>query len=222
MTYYTNLVPSWVYEVIKNFDTNFTLQSTIERVLNDPNYLEEVAHKSFTHINGFNKIVLHSSDKPFGEIRLHNWLFGHVDGDIHNHAWDLCSFVISGSIVNETFKISEGKSFQRFTIGPVGGEEGYNLIKDGKVNLATKSISVVNENSFYTLSHDIVHQSKSLNGAVTLMVQSPFIRETSMVFRAQEQTKKSIEPMNKLEILRICETVLNAKPNIYLGTNDAC
>ena len=151
-------------------------------ILESDDVLSLVAERSYYHSNGFKKIVLFQGGKDKGEIRLHEW--EPSDGsqaDRHNHPWDFLSLVLQGILENEIFHEEEGSQFSRTVIAPIaGGGDGYAYIPDGSASLSLDFAA--SPSSAYFTRHNLIHNAFSKAGALTLMVQGPFVRETTFAY----------------------------------------
>ncbi|UTJ07505.1 hypothetical protein [Arcobacter roscoffensis] len=73
------------------------LEDVIENLLGNPIELNEVASRSYSHNNGFLKVVL-IEKRPKYSIRFHIWPEKPFQApDIHNHPWDMTGLVLNGS-----------------------------------------------------------------------------------------------------------------------------
>lgn len=79
----------------------------IREILDSSQGLEDIARRSYTHSNGFDKITLISNGKPEFKLRLHIWWpRGRSEQNtelIHNHRWFFTSTTLCGSVQVETF-----------------------------------------------------------------------------------------------------------------------
>lgn len=91
----------------------------VNQVLSSPAVLGEIAARSYTHENGFDKIVLVDSQSPSFQLRLHIWW--PVSGDInqshiHAHSADFLTRIVNGSYLMELFgERSDGQPFHRYS-----------------------------------------------------------------------------------------------------------
>jgi hypothetical protein len=99
-----------------------TLKSLIVDILKDEELLERIAHRSYTHALGFDKIVLmdlsrdvalHKENKAWKtQLRLHIWNPQKTGGlpiveSLHEHSFDFISTIITGHLENQQFNFDE-------------------------------------------------------------------------------------------------------------------
>jgi hypothetical protein len=84
----------------------------VREVLNNRQALGDIATRSYSHSNGFDKITLISNGKPEFKLRLHiRWPPGRSGQNIeliHNHRWLFRSTTLCGSAQVETFTEKDG------------------------------------------------------------------------------------------------------------------
>lgn len=85
-------------QAVQDLTTEGRLTAILKSLLDSPEFLRQAAGSSYTHDNGFDKILLAAT--PGGwRMRLHIWWPGrgvHTE-NIHNHRWDFASLLLSGS-----------------------------------------------------------------------------------------------------------------------------
>ncbi len=107
------------------------IQVLINAILSNEVQLREIASKSYTHNNGFDKITLLTSAHPSYTLRLHIWWpdqFLTNSEHIHNHSWDFSSSLLTGAYYFQTFEVSDmGDQLYHYRCGfPVKGM-GYKM-----------------------------------------------------------------------------------------------
>ena len=88
------------------------LRTSLSFLQSSGDVLSQVAERSYTHPNGFAKIVLHG-DEYYG-IRLHVW---HreagrwmSDTNPHGHRWEFASWIVAGELRETIFAEADGDS----------------------------------------------------------------------------------------------------------------
>jgi hypothetical protein len=141
------------------------LKDTPERLrrslisLDDEEALVEVARRSYSHPNGFAKIVL-CVGGGYG-IRLHVW---HQkagkwisDAHPHGHRWEFASWIVAGGLREVTFaEATEGKEHHRCEYRRDRQGEGI-LTADGRARLQVLRRTVRHAGTVYVCSRTRVH-----------------------------------------------------------------
>lgn len=95
-----------------------TIREILKEIHVNSDLVGEISAQSYAHQNSFDKLILYHDQKLNWRLRLHIWWPSnniHEDTDIHNHVWDYTSAIITGSIQNEIFKLSElGKKYYHY------------------------------------------------------------------------------------------------------------
>src|SRR5690348_16988125 len=79
------------------------------RLTDDETELDEVAARSYSHPNGFAKIVLARTSRYGCELRLHIWQgSGRADPHVHDHPWDFAARILRGAYEATTFAECSG------------------------------------------------------------------------------------------------------------------
>jgi hypothetical protein len=96
-----------------------TLKSLIADILRDEELLERIAHRSYTHALGFDKIVLMDLSKDVAlakvwktQLRLHIWNPQKTGGlpiveSLHEHSFDFISTILTGHLENQQFVFNQ-------------------------------------------------------------------------------------------------------------------
>jgi hypothetical protein len=167
------------------------LSSLIRTMLADPEQLSRTASESYTHDNGFDKIVILAPEHSGYKLRLHIWWPDHdkpYTENIHDHRWDFASVVLTGSCRNQIFRRAKGgesvheyryiRPEQRgsYVLSPVGEAEIY----------CTLDTSLV-AGTYYTMHHTEFHRivSDRLDLTSTLFLQSPPLQNWTHLFAPQ-------------------------------------
>jgi hypothetical protein len=98
---------------LEPISTNEAVQEMLRSVLSDDSALAEIALRSYTHINGFDKFVLIVSKNY--KLRLHIWWPEHAVKHmehVHDHPWDFSSRILLGSLRFQTISINDYGAMQ--------------------------------------------------------------------------------------------------------------
>jgi hypothetical protein len=127
--------------------------------LDDDEALVEVARRSYSHRNGFTKIVLHVGG-GYG-IRLHVWhpMAGQwvSDAHPHGHRWEFASWIVAGGLREATFvEAAEGEERNRCEYRRDRQGEGI-LTPSGSARLRVLKRTVRQAGTVYVCSRTRVH-----------------------------------------------------------------
>jgi hypothetical protein len=169
--------------------TNSALR-IVQEVLNDEHAVAEIAARSYTHTNGFDKFTLISNRQPEFKLRLHAWWpngNNSKNGEfIHNHRWCFRSTTLCGSVHVETFtQRDSGEPMYRHEYRPRdAAKETYGLTVVGRSNLALDMMLTLEPGSTYTMGPDLLHRVIRASDAatITLFVRWATTQETASVF----------------------------------------
>jgi hypothetical protein len=166
----------------------------ISEILGDDQILGEVARRSYTHSNGFDKITLVSSREPEFKLRLHIWWPRRRDCQsrefVHNHRWLFRSTVLCGSAYVETFTEKDGGELMyRHEYLPRDDTlEKYELRAVGRSRVASDLMFMLAPGSTYSMGPDLLHRVLWIGDtlSVTMLVRWNSTRPTAMVFSPSE------------------------------------
>jgi hypothetical protein len=166
----------------------------VSEILRDDELLGEVARRSYTHSNGFDKITLISSHEPEFKLRLHMWWPKGRDCQIrefiHNHRWLFRSTVLCGNAYMETFtEKADGYPVYRHVYFPRDDAlEKYELRAVGRSRIASDLMSVLAPGSTYSMGPDLLHRVLWTGDrlSVTMLVRWQSVRPTATVFSPSE------------------------------------
>ena len=136
----------------------------LREILEDRQVLESVAHESYTHGNGFDKITLISSDSPEFKLRLHAWWLKEEYSEskelIHNHRWFFTSSILRGAAHVEIFEDDgQGELMWRHDYSPRDdADEKYQLQPAGVGRLTSNLTLKLTPGSVYSMSGDALHR----------------------------------------------------------------
>ena len=85
-----------------------SVAALLHSITSDRTLAAEVSRRSYSHSNGFAKLVVQINDESGFRLRLHVWPADdrHRSGheDIHTHRWPFASIVLGGAITVERFR----------------------------------------------------------------------------------------------------------------------
>lgn len=134
---------------------------------------------SYTHDNGFDKIVLFEDQTTKMKMRLHIW-HEHVATEprprqnVHNHRWDFASAVLIGSVEHVAYRFATdgetGESFYHYRYYARGSKEHYDLESLGASHLIFLERLEVHAGEVYSVDNDILHRVDVGPGAAATLV----------------------------------------------------
>lgn len=186
-------------ESLKDFlgdlSSSFDLIGYLENIIANRALFATVLSGSYTHDNGFDKIVLFSNDNL--KIRLHIWWPNHRPffENIHNHRWDFCSKLLLGSYENEVYvRDPRGIEYYGYEYHPINNSKHYSLNCEGKEILSLKDCRVYNGGDYLCLEHNILHKINSIREITTsLFVSGPLRKHTTSTFSKLPYTSGKID-----------------------------
>ncbi|HEY5220926.1 MAG TPA: hypothetical protein VIJ29_02135 [Candidatus Paceibacterota bacterium] len=123
---------------------------------------------SYTHDNGFDKIVLFEDDKTKLKMRLHIWHPLLIPGakrprqNVHNHRWDFGSVILLGHADHLTYQFakqnSEGEEFFHYRYYARGSKEHYELEELGKAKLVCLGSERFEAGQLYYIDNEVLHR----------------------------------------------------------------
>ncbi|MBS1206813.1 MAG: hypothetical protein H6R25_3712 [Proteobacteria bacterium] len=163
------------------------LPKVISEVINNDNYLANVASVSYKHVNHFSKVVLiNDADPTKCRLTLHIWKPPFTDEEIsqeliHDHRFDFSSYVVSGFQHHEIFKECEIKSinkvlFQKYKYLPSQTGNIHDCFFQNDVCLDLINEKKVNEGNIYTMNHESIHRIVFPSGdkpIISFLVRGP-------------------------------------------------
>lgn len=166
------------------------LAAHMHSVLDSEEAVQRLAESSQVHPNAFDKITLVQADMGV-KLVLHRWLAADdaVDESIHNHRWDFCSAVLSGTLLSEeyvehadgpvrayAYEYRSPGDAAEYSLTSVGGSR---IVLVGRV---THGVGVT-----YHQAHDVLHRARvSGSKTLTLMVQGPVLAASTTVHSSSQ------------------------------------
>jgi len=166
------------------------LRTSLRLLTDDIDALTAVANRSYTHPNGFTKIVLHLGG-GYG-VRLHVWYaeppdYG-ADTNPHGHRWEFASWIVVGELREEIFvEADTGTRHNRFDYSRRNGRA--DLHRTGTAALQRVGEIARPAGTVYGRARDKVHTvSPTGRGlVVSLVLQGPTAFEPTLVYQPQER-----------------------------------
>lgn len=128
---------------------------------------------SYTHDNGFDKIVLFQDRETRMKLRLHIWHPRIIPGNerprqnVHNHRWDFSSAVLIGYADNVTYRLAEpsegGDEFFHYRYYARGSKEHYEVEERGKSFLQCVETKRVTRGDIYSVHAEALHRVDTPN-----------------------------------------------------------
>lgn len=155
--------------LLRKLTSQKILPRMLVSLINDRDALRRVAKRSYTHNNGFDKIVLLRGLHPAHQLRLHIWWRGATaDPHIHSHSANFATCLITGAyrmaIYNPGPSGSVWKQY-RYT-RPTKGSEGM-LRYRGAAHLRITERYSLNAGDGYLLDYRVLHRITSSNRGLT-------------------------------------------------------
>lgn len=154
------------------------LKQLLLSIIKNEDLLREISAQSYSHYNGFDKIVLLSPKKSTYKLRLHIWWPGkkiHTE-NVHNHDWDFGSYIIAGSYISQEFECSvDGIDLYHYKYLPPRGRFFYSMKLVGKKTLKCTSEKLISKGASYVLPHHVYHNviGNPSQLTATLMLHGP-------------------------------------------------
>lgn len=130
--------------------------------------------RGFRHDNGFTKLYIldRTNDRP--GLRVHFWDECALDGNVHNHRWDMYSWILKGEIGTCSYKEQNSKEqYEKWLYSPNSLEE-YQMQYLGSFGLKTLHKVCFELGDSYTLRKNELHRISNVSegGAITVILSS--------------------------------------------------
>lgn len=189
----------------------------IKEILDNDKLLEEIALRSYEHVNHFDKIVLIDNSDPKGyRLTIHSWNcnYGKEIPDeelIHNHRFSFWSHIFRGNLTSENFLEAEEfsiekKTFNRYVYRPSSTGNIHDCEFDVKAQLDKIETVKHSKGDVYYLNYKITHRvllPKEGDNLCTFVIRGPREREytnTYNTFYPERGTSSSVPMMTKEEL----------------------
>lgn len=190
-------------EIIRLLGQRQHIYSLLKMLLDDTEFMQQIAAHSYFHRNGFDKIVLLSSQNPQYKLRMHIW-WPRTDEplieDVHNHRWDFSSQILLGSYRNQEFLCTgHGQSFYEYKYLSPEGKDHYSMQHIGPATLECVFDAQLTAGDYYHLRHPVLHRivGDRKHLTVTLILQGPVKKTYTNVFSAHQ-----VQSANHIEVVR--------------------
>lgn len=178
----------------------------------DTSYVQFVAEQSYSHDNGFTKLVFYKGAAC--SLRFHLWDTRNgeqVVSNIHDHRWSFFSKLLRGEYEQELFDASDSDDavlYRRHRY--VAGTDHYSIVPDGTARLQCRDSRTFSAGMSYSLLADTLHRVSvsSSTVAISVVVQGPIARESCRVFArgtiSQRIVRKGgLDPVEASELLKV-------------------
>lgn len=203
---------------LREFNNPTALEQLFDSIRNDQEWMKDIVERSYSHEIGFDKLVLVSMQDPERKLRLHIWDEKTIpqqatDADIHNHRWNFCSTILTGTMQFEILERESGQEVYEYEYTPVGESSEYSLNSLGKSELHQKFAGSFQVGVDYEITHDIIHRTYVEKDEMTasLMFQGPQCKPKTNVFNEQKiENPESItvDPVAEDEIYKKFDKIL--------------
>lgn len=164
----TRLVP-----IARNILKSGVISARIRRVLNDDALASDLAKGSYLHENGFNKLLLFTTQNEWFHLRIHQWLpQEHFEQNVHDHRFNFWSLILSGSLTNNIWGISDsGEEFTHYEYRPRNFKEKYEMVNKGSVRLVKEASLAIIQDEVYYFDHRWIHTTSYSPQSVTVILE---------------------------------------------------
>lgn len=172
--------------------TSADVVELLESVASDSSWLSEISSCSYTHDNGFEKIVLGTSPRAKMKLRLHVWHAAAQPGsagpvgdlNYHNHRWSFVSRILIGGFRFSTYRPVVGDDAAEYEYrSPEGGKQ-YSIKRRGPASLIPEMDFQLHAGTTYFMDHEIIHRvTEPVHPCTaTLLIQGPVMKDHTRVF----------------------------------------
>lgn len=192
--------------------------SVLRSITEDAQTTQRVAELSYRHPNGFDRIVLIDDGFDRPKARLHLWWPDEpaAKEQIHNHAWDFNSILLSGTLRFQLYSPArEGvRKLHYRSLPPRHATTGYRLSCLGETSVVCSFDSLLGPGTIYALEHNALHRVSPVGDGVvaTLVIHSPFTRQHSDILAdtpMDERTETRVRHLSAAELRSKLATVLD-------------
>lgn len=194
-------------ETLCEFHQQAELEQLFGNIREDKEWMKDIVDRSYSHKIGFDKLVLVSLENPERKLRLHVWDNETVpqnekDADIHNHRWNFCSTLLTGTMEFEIFERGSGRKVHEYEYTPIGRNSKYSLKELGETELTQTFGGSFYAGVNYEITHDIIHRTyvDDNQTTATLMFQGPQRKPKTSVFNEEEienPENMTVNPVSK-------------------------
>lgn len=160
-------------------------KSLLNWLLKSDEDLAQIAELSYSHVLGFDKIVI-MSHPPFGRLRLHVWWPGtaRIVEHPHNHRYASHSALVLGKLRTNTYiQTAIGEFTTQYREESAPRENRWSFSEIGPAYLSKATVSEFVPGDDYRMSADTIHQVEAPSElTVTLFLEEQRARDWSEVF----------------------------------------
>jgi hypothetical protein len=170
----------------------------------------DIADRSYTHDNGFQKIVIGSTPAD-GQLRMHVWLplkagTAREHGNIHSHRWAFTSAVLAGTLHFEQFVYSDvGEEVDRYIYDP--GMTSYELRQESRLRLERLGSGTRHAGAVYSLSEEALHRTwaSDTEHTITIVAQQAPTRAHADVLTRCGTTLATVHEIHAMQPAQLRE-----------------
>jgi hypothetical protein len=157
---------------------SLALLEALERLTrHDAAKLQKLAALSYSHVNGFRKLVIASHSREGPQIRLHIWDGATIADQTHSHSWDFASVVLFGRLRVSRNEVVPGSGHHTLWSLPnlASKAAGQRVTQAGSaVGIRDTHDMVLEPGGVHHLNAGMFHsvQNLSESGTCTLLLQS--------------------------------------------------
>ena len=200
--------PQILHRVLTKIASSEALRSLLEQLSTNSQDLQTLCQRSYTHPNGYHKLVLLTTETvsvPF-ELRLHHWFVTRETnrtGDIHTHDWNFASLVLFGQFDSYIYRETPNNThFHKFRYTR-HSKSRYDVTHLGMIGLELLESNSRTAGESYCQDYRTIHSAMShfSRGAITLILQGPTLKGFSHIYKKEQQmnTTKKVAALSKLE-----------------------
>lgn len=209
-----------LHYLLREFVSSGQFLTFLELHTANKSFLKAAATRSYTHYNGFDKIVIvPKNNKNLFELRLHVWWESRSTRyaeNIHDHKWDFSSVILKGGYDYEIFELGKagekGEKMAEFLFTTREGKQEYSTPFQGQKLLVCTTRGSIQQGDSYFLRHDVLHRisSERSQTTMTLVVQGPEVKRSARIFADERILPRKIEslPFTTLELKDKLEQVI--------------
>ncbi|MEU1311547.1 hypothetical protein ABZ419_22020 [Streptomyces cinnamoneus] len=180
------------------------ISDLLQQYLADDDLLDEIAGRSYRHVNHFDKIVLVDSGNRLGyRLTLHAWCPPYTEKElhdelIHDHRFSFWSTILTGRLVSQNFSRTDGPGAAEATGYPVTPFRQYRYSPEklgvsthsnfyefvGDTELAVTGETVEEQGNAYHLQYHRIHRVALPMESMTctMVLRGPRERDFSNVY----------------------------------------
>ncbi|MCY0933933.1 hypothetical protein [Streptomyces sp. H34-S4] len=170
-------------QVVQALAVDGRLVALLKSLLDSPDFMHQTADSSYTHDNGFDKLLLASTPRGW-RMRLHVWWPGrgvHTE-NIHNHRWDFASVLLGGSCRADYFSHDPGGTEMHAYEYVRGEGSAYRHHHLGTRRVIRAMSATMQQGDSYVLTRALMHRivSDRTRLLASLMLHSPQRSESAL------------------------------------------